>query len=71
LTVQDHAGGFDPGGLGSHPPVTDPARLDHEGGLGIPLLRLLADDLRFVQSTGGTTVVMTFGPNAPSGRTIS
>ncbi len=71
LTVQDHAGGFDPGGLGSHPPVTDPARLDHEGGLGIPLLRLLADDLQFVESAGGTTVVMTFSPNVPSGRIIS
>ena len=64
LAVQDHGGGFDPKGLPEHPEVTDPARLDFEGGLGIPLIRLLADDLQFEPSPGGTTVVMTFGPRA-------
>ncbi len=62
LAVQDHGGGFDPKGLPEHPAVTDPARLDFEGGLGIPIIRLLADDLQFQASPGGTTVVMTFGP---------
>lgn len=71
LTVRDHGGGFDPTGLESHPAVTDPARLEHEGGLGIPLIRLLADELEFVDTPGGTTVVMTFGPHVPTGRTIS
>lgn len=68
LTVQDHAGGFDPDDLSPHPPVSDPARLDHEGGLGIPFIRLLSDELEFRSSPGGTTVVMTFGPSPASGR---
>ena len=68
LTVQDHGGGFDPRELPSHPAVTDPARLDHEDGLGIPLIRLLSDDLEFRATPGGTTVVMTFGPRPASGR---
>lgn len=62
LAVQDHGGGFDPNDLAEHPEVTDPARLDFEGGLGIPLIRLLADDTQFYPSPGGTTVVMIFGP---------
>ena len=68
LTVQDHGGGFDPKLLESHPEVTDPARLDHESGLGIPLIKLLSDDLEFQASPGGTTVVMTFEPRVASGR---
>jgi len=66
LTVQDHGGGFDPTGLEAHPAVTDPARLEHEGGLGIPLIRLLADELEFQRTPGGTTVVMTFGHRMPT-----
>jgi anti-sigma regulatory factor (Ser/Thr protein kinase) len=62
LAVQDHGGGFDPSTLDEHPEVTDPARLEFEGGLGIPLIRMLADELRFEQSPGGTTVVMAFEP---------
>lgn len=62
LAVQDHGGGFDPSGLDAHPEVTDPARLEFEGGLGIPLIRMLADELRFERSPGGTTVVMSFEP---------
>jgi len=70
LAVQDHGGGFDPSGLAAHPEVTDPARLEHEGGLGIPLIRLLADELEFRASPGGTTVVMTFGPRAETDRSL-
>ncbi len=62
LAVSDHGGGFDPDGLTVHPEVTDPARLEHEGGLGIPLIRLLADELEFQRSPGGTTLIMTFAP---------
>lgn len=71
LSVQDHAGGFDPAMLEAHPDVTDPARLDHEGGLGIPLIRLLADECEFRPSPGGTTVYMSFGPHMPSERPIA
>lgn len=67
VTVRDHAGGFDPDDLAPHPEITDPARLDHEGGLGIPLMRMLADDLVFEPTPGGTTVRMTFLPRDPTG----
>ena len=30
-----------------HPPVTDPSRLDYERGLGIPLIRILTDEVEF------------------------
>ncbi len=71
LSVQDHGGGFDPSGLEAHPEVTDPARLEHEGGLGIPLIRLLADELEFRPTPGGTTVVMGFGPRLAVDRVVS
>lgn len=67
LTVSDHAGGFDPGAIESHPAVTDPERLRHEGGLGIPLIRLLSDTLDFEATTEGTTVTMTFTPRHRTG----
>lgn len=70
LTVQDHGGGFDPADLEAHPDVTDPARLEHEGGLGIPLIRLLADELEFQPTPGGTTVVMMFGPKMPTDHVV-
>jgi anti-sigma regulatory factor (Ser/Thr protein kinase) len=60
VAVTDHGGGFDPASLRPHPEVTDPARLEHEGGLGIPLIRMLADALEFVPHDDGTTVVMQF-----------
>jgi anti-sigma regulatory factor (Ser/Thr protein kinase) len=68
LAVSDHGGGFDPERLETHPAVTDPARLEFEGGLGIPLIRLLADELEFRPTDGGTTVVMTFGPRVNGGQ---
>lgn len=58
VDVSDHGSGFDPSLLVVHPPVTDPARLDHERGLGIPLIRILADEVRFWPSAEGTVVRM-------------
>ena len=55
VTVTDHGGGFDPDDLEVHPAVTDPDRLNYEGGLGIPLIKMLADDLEFVHTDDGTT----------------
>lgn len=66
LTVTDHGQGFDPDALQGHPGVTDPARLEHEGGLGIPLIRLLSDHVEFIAGPQGTTVTMTFEPR-PNG----
>ena len=56
VTVRDRGGGFDPSDLEPHPPVTDPARLEFERGLGVPLIRALADEAEFSADDGGTTV---------------
>ncbi len=58
VEVVDHGAGFDVDDLEHHPPVTDPARLDHERGLGIPLIRILTDEAEFHPSAGGTAVRM-------------
>lgn len=56
VTVTDHAGGFDPDEVTPIPAATDPTRLRHERGLGIPLMRSLVDDLRFERTQDGTAV---------------
>ena len=53
VEVEDQGGGFD---LADLPAVTDPARLDHERGLGITLMREVADETEFRASPGGTAV---------------
>ncbi len=70
VAITDHGGGFDPSGLEAHPDVTSPDRLNYEGGLGIPLIKMLADHLEFQPTENGTTVVMRFdrrGPRRPPG----
>jgi anti-sigma regulatory factor (Ser/Thr protein kinase) len=59
VEVADRGGGFDPADLAALPAATDPLRLRHESGLGIPLMRTLADELVFEQATDGTTVRLT------------
>lgn len=56
VCVEDRGGGFDPASLPDHPPVTDPARLEFERGLGIPLIRALVDEVEFTSSGQGTAV---------------
>ena len=58
IEVRDHGAGFDPDALDVHPPVTDPKRLDYERGLGIPLIRILTDEVEFLPSPEGTVVRM-------------
>ena len=58
VRVDDRGIGFDPAALPAHPPVTDPARLEHERGLGIPLIRALVDEVEFTSSSKGTSVRM-------------
>jgi serine/threonine-protein kinase RsbW len=68
VQVQDSGPGFDPEVLPTHPPVTDPDRLNFERGLGIPLIRTLVDHVVFRSTGAGTTVVMTlFGGPAREG----
>jgi anti-sigma regulatory factor (Ser/Thr protein kinase) len=55
VEVHDEAGGFDPTRLEPPPPVEAPERLHHERGLGVPLMRELAE-AEFRPEGGGTTV---------------
>jgi serine/threonine-protein kinase RsbW len=59
VDVEDQGPGFDLEALPTHPPVTDPERLNFERGLGIPLIRTLVDDVEFESGDGGTLVRMT------------
>ena len=56
IEIEDHGGGFDPEALAPMPSATDPSRLERERGLGIPLVRELADDIEFLVKDDGTTV---------------
>lgn len=56
VTVTDHAGGFAVEDVDPIPPATDPGRLRHERGLGIPLMRSLVDELTFTPTGDGTSV---------------
>ncbi len=55
VAVTDCGSGFEPR-ADPHPPVTDPARLDFERGLGLPLIQFLADRVDFDSAPTGTTV---------------
>lgn len=56
IEVHDHGGGFDPEAVAPVPAATDPDRLDRERGLGIHLVRGLADELSFSERPDGTVV---------------
>lgn len=56
LLVSDTGTGFDPGDLEALPAASDPARLRFERGLGIPLIRALADEAEISSDAGGTRV---------------
>ncbi|MEO6318852.1 MAG: ATP-binding protein [Acidimicrobiales bacterium] len=59
VTVTDHAGGFSPDEVDPLPAIEDPGRLRHERGLGLPLIRSLADTVTFTATAGGTEVRIT------------
>ena len=67
VELRDEAGGFDPAALVPHPDVTRPERLHYERGLGIPLMRTLADEADIRSDATGTTVrlVLTDRPRRP------
>ena len=62
VSILDQGGGFDPEDLEPHPPVTDPTRLEYERGLGIPLIRALADEAEFTRTGEGTSVRLVIHP---------
>jgi anti-sigma regulatory factor (Ser/Thr protein kinase) len=62
VTVTDHGGGFvAPAPTAPMPAVGDPQHLRHERGLGIPLMRRLADDVSFRATAEGTAVRLVVG----------
>jgi anti-sigma regulatory factor (Ser/Thr protein kinase) len=65
VTVTDHAGGFSPDEVEQLPDPDDPGRLRHEHGLGLPLIRDLAQSVRFVPTDDGTAVRIEVGPAVP------
>lgn len=56
VVVIDRAGGFDPGAAPAAPAPSDPHRLRHERGLGIPIMRSLVDEVRFEPTPEGTAL---------------
>lgn len=68
VEIADRGGGFNPERVGDLPAATDPLRLRYESGLGIPLMRTLADELSFEPDPDGTTVRLTvYRPTASRG----
>ncbi|HAS09071.1 MAG TPA: hypothetical protein DCS55_00895, partial [Acidimicrobiaceae bacterium] len=66
VRIRDRGPGFDPDALTRLPDPTDPNRLHHESGLGIPLIKVLTDDVTFEPAGDGTIVSMTLKrPTAP------
>ena len=56
VEVHDEAGGFDPSTVPELPPPESPERLLYESGLGLRLMRLLADETEIHADRGGTDV---------------
>ncbi len=56
LVIHDQGPGFDPDSLPALPPPESPDRLLHESGLGVTLMRMLADESEFQSGPDGTEV---------------
>ncbi len=66
VDIHDRGPGFDPDALTRLPDPHDPNRLQHESGLGIPLIKALTDEVTFEPAGDGTIVSMTLKrPPAP------
>jgi serine/threonine-protein kinase RsbW len=59
VDIVDRGRGFDPDRVEALPAATDPRRLRHESGLGIPLMRTLTDEVAFSPDADGTRVSLT------------
>lgn len=56
VEVRDQGAGFDESMVRDLPDPTDPARLERESGLGVPLMRILADEAEIHSEPQGTSV---------------
>jgi serine/threonine-protein kinase RsbW len=56
VQVLDQGAGFELDDDAELPDLTGPGRLEHERGLGLPLIRVLADEAEIMPSAGGTSV---------------
>jgi serine/threonine-protein kinase RsbW len=66
VEIVDRGAGFDPDRVAALPAATDPRRLRHERGLGIPLMRTLTDEVTFAPTGDGTSVRLTVRrPDSP------
>lgn len=66
VAVLDQAGGFDPGSVASAPEATAQDRLEWESGLGLPLMRSLADETAIESTDDGTIVrLVVYTPQHP------
>jgi len=54
--IHDEGGGFDPDNIGTLPEPDSPERLQYESGLGVYLMRELADETEITSSSSGTDV---------------
>lgn len=70
VDVRDRGGGLRESDLVRSADLRSAGRLAIEGGLGVPLIRLLADEAEFRPVEGGTEVVMSFGPDYVTGRIV-
>tara|TARA_Y100000748_G_C15406130_1_gene453489 strand:- start:196 stop:648 length:453 start_codon:yes stop_codon:yes gene_type:complete len=68
VEVQDRGSGFDPEKLDPAGPLTDTGRLEYEGGFGIPLMKILADEITIESADEGTTVNLVVFVSPPSGK---
>ena len=60
VVVRDEGGGFDVGALPEMPPPESPDRLGRESGMGISIMRTLADDSSIDSGPQGTEVRLVF-----------
>ncbi|MCQ3806516.1 MAG: ATP-binding protein [Acidimicrobiaceae bacterium] len=60
VTIRDHGKGFDPDALPRLPDPDSPERLLHESGMGLRLMRMLADETEIRPSSSGTSVRLVF-----------
>ncbi|MCY4067894.1 MAG: ATP-binding protein [Acidimicrobiaceae bacterium] len=68
VRVDDEGPGFDADSLmKAAPPVENPARLGHESGMGLLLIRHLADEVIIDSSSAGTKLRLLFRTSRPSG----